>query len=51
MDWFSTIKDFYNTINADGDRLYTKEKVAVFVSKGKITAQQYEEITGEAYGG
>lgn len=28
--------------------IYTKENVAVFVKAGKITAEQYEEITGEA---
>lgn len=29
--------------------IYTKENVAVFVKAGKITTEQYEEITGEAY--
>lgn len=29
--------------------IYTKENVSVFVKAGKITAEQYEEITGEAY--
>ena len=29
--------------------IYTKEDVAVFVKAGKITAEQYEEITGEEY--
>lgn len=29
--------------------IYTKEKVAVFVTAGKITPQQYKEITGEEY--
>ncbi len=29
--------------------IYTKENVAVFVKAEKITAEQYEEITGEAY--
>ena len=28
---------------------YSKEQVKVFVQKGKITAEQYEEITGEVY--
>lgn len=29
--------------------IYTKENVAVFVKAGKITAEQYEGITGEVY--
>jgi len=32
----------------DGGRI-TKEKVAMFTSKGAITAAEYEEITGEPY--
>lgn len=43
MDWFNTVKNFYDS------GLYDKAKVAVFVVKGKITAQQYEQITGESY--
>jgi len=40
---FAKIKRFYIL------GLYTKEMVAKFVEKGVITAEQYEEITGEAY--
>ena len=29
--------------------LWTKEMLAAIVAKGKLTAAQYEEITGEAY--
>lgn len=29
--------------------IYTKENVATFVRAGKITAEQYKEITGDAY--
>lgn len=43
MDWYKTVKNFYDS------GLYTKDQVAVFVAKGKITPEQYEEITGEAY--
>lgn len=43
MDWFTTIKDYYDT------GLYGNEKVKLFVVKGKITPEQYEEITGETY--
>lgn len=41
--WFDKIKDFY-------DRgLWTKEMVRNAVVKGKITAEEYELITGEVY--
>ena len=41
--WFDRIKDFY-------DRgLWTKEMVRNAVVKGKITVEEYELITGEAY--
>ena len=41
--WFDRIKDFY-------DRgLWTKEMVRNAVVTGKITAEEYELITGEAY--
>ena len=40
---YEKIKRFYDL------GLYTKAQVAVFVEKGKITAKQYKEITGEAY--
>lgn len=43
MNWFKIVKDAYDA------GTYTKENVRVFVVKGKITAAQYEEITGEAY--
>lgn len=43
MDWFETIKRYFDA------GLYTKEQVAVFVVKGKITAEQYEQITGDVY--
>ena len=41
--WFERIKRFYER------GLWTKEMVAEAVEYGKITAQEYEEITGEAY--
>lgn len=31
--------------------IYTKENVATFVRAGKITAEQYEQITGDTYVG
>ena len=43
--WFSRIKRFYDS------GLWTKEQVADGVKFGRITAEQYEEITGEIYEG
>lgn len=40
---FKIVKRYYDK------GIYTKENVAVFVSAGKITPEQYEEITGEEY--
>lgn len=42
---FLKIKKWYDS------GLWTKAMVANAVVKGKITAEQYEEITGEAYEG
>jgi len=43
IDWFRRIKDFYD------EELWTKEMVYNTVAAGRITAEQYEEITGEPY--
>ena len=43
MSIFEKVKKFYK------QGIYTKYMVKQFVIKGKITAEQYEEITGEAY--
>lgn len=40
---FDTYKRYYTL------RLYTKEDMAKFVAGGKITAEQYTEITGDTY--
>lgn len=40
---FKIIKRYYDK------GYYTKENVAVFVKAGKITSEQYEQITGEKY--
>lgn len=43
IDWYSRIKSFY-------DRgTWTKEMVYNTVAAGRITPEQYEEITGEPY--
>lgn len=40
---FDTIKDYYDR------KLWTKQMVHMAVVKKRITAEQYQEITGEAY--
>lgn len=40
---FKIVKRYYDK------GIYTKENAATFVRAGKITAEQYEEITGEVY--
>ncbi|MBR1524360.1 MAG: XkdX family protein [Lachnospiraceae bacterium] len=42
---FEKVKKYYER------GFYSKAQVADFVKKGKLTAEQYEEITGEAYDG
>ncbi len=39
---YEKVKRFYEA------GLYSKEQVAAFVRKGKLTPAEYEEITGEA---
>lgn len=42
----------YEMIKRNYDRgLWNKQMVAVAVKKGVISAEQYQEITGEAYAG
>lgn len=40
---FKIVKRYYETSR------YTKEDVATFVRAGRITAEQYKEITGDEY--
>ena len=40
---FKIVKRYYDK------GIYSKEDVAVFVKAGKITPEQYKEITGEDY--
>lgn len=40
---FDKVKRFYDM------GLYSKAQVAQFVRKGRLTADEYETITGEAY--
>ena len=41
---FDKVKRYYDL------GLYTKQMVAQFVAKGKLTADEYEAITGKPYG-
>lgn len=43
MNWFDFIKRYY------GYQCYDDKDVATYVELGKITPEQYSEITGEAY--
>jgi uncharacterized XkdX family phage protein len=43
MDWFKVIFGYYNS------GYYKTDQVKVFVLKGKITADQYQQITGLIY--
>ena len=40
---YDIVKDYYNK------GIYTDANVATFVKAGKITAEQYEQITGQPY--
>ena len=40
---FNKVKKYYNL------GLYTKENVATFVQKGKLTPEEYKLITGDDY--
>jgi uncharacterized XkdX family phage protein len=41
--------DWYQVVQNDWEVYHNKTRIALFVQKGKITATQYEEITGEPY--
>lgn len=40
---------YFNAAKAYYPRFYTKDQVKVFVVAGKITEEQYKEITGDKY--
>lgn len=40
---FKTVEKYYKM------GFYSKEKVALFVTKGQLTAEEYELITGQPY--
>ncbi|RDV27795.1 XkdX family protein [Lysinibacillus capsici] len=40
---------YYNAAKAYYPRFYTKDNVKLFVVAGKITEEQYKEITGDKY--
>lgn len=41
---YKTVKKYYDM------GFYSKEKVALFVTKGQLTAEKYELITRDPYG-
>jgi uncharacterized XkdX family phage protein len=43
LDWYTVVKRYYER------GYYTNNEVKLFVQAGKITPEQYEEITGEPY--
>lgn len=43
MDWAKTISGFYK------DGYYTVDNIKIFVEKGKITAADFKNITGQDY--
>jgi uncharacterized XkdX family phage protein len=42
MDWFTVCKN-------DWEVYHDSTRIGMFVQKGKITPEQYQQITGEAY--
>lgn len=43
MDWFKIVSAYFKA------GYYTENQVKVFVVKGKITADEYQQITGQVY--
>lgn len=48
INWFEKINYYYNTI-VSGERLWTIEQVKIAIERGKITPEQFKEITGQDY--
>lgn len=46
---YATVKKYYNTRKPDGSRMWSIDMVRNAVVKGWITADEFEEITSEAY--
>lgn len=49
INWFEKINYYYNTKTPDGERLWIIDQVKVGVEKGKITPEQFKEITSQDY--
>lgn len=47
---FDKVKNYYHTIH-NGKRLWDETRVRNAVAKGWITEEEFQEITGQAYGG
>lgn len=46
---FEEIKYYFDTVDSTGERMWSKDMVALAVVKGKITKGEYRMITGEDY--
>lgn len=46
---FEEIKHYYDTVDSTGERMWSKDMVALAVEKRKITKEEYRIITGEDY--
>ena len=47
MNWFETIRKYYEKKDRNGNRMWTEEMVHNAVLKGKITEEEYREIVGK----
>lgn len=47
----SIVGGYYNKFKENGERVYNIDDVKKFVKAGKLTAEEYQEITGEKYAG
>lgn len=45
----ATHSRLFNTVKRYYPKYYSKEDVKVFVAAGKLTEEEYKEITGEVY--
>ena len=48
-DKFEMVKKYYNAIMPNGERAWNEQRVRNAVSKGWITEDEFEEITGKPF--
>lgn len=46
---YKMAKKYYDTIQSNGERLWSKERLRTLVEKKALTKTEYKKITGEAY--